>query len=840
MNIKEFAIKVGYDRAAMDLFKKDMETTGNAARKLGQDVSKDMNILDRSVTQGTNSAGAAFRRVVTTFREGGKDITLSFDTVNGAVQENSIKMVEGANKAQSLAQAFDKIGERALLVAPVWLALRAALTSLIGVFRDSISFMIEWETQMARIRVVTGASKETVDILSGSIIQVAEKFGISNKEVAESANEWLRMGATLADVIPKLEVTARLSLISGQSMAESAKAVNSIISSYGLNINQATSATEKLLDIEAKSGVSLDVLQSAFEKAGTKAKQAGISFDQFAGYVAAVNQKTRQSGELIGTQLLNVFNRLGGSAIESAQQISRVSFYLDSAGKATSVATAEFRPLNDIIRDLAQSWKTLGIEQQDQLAKQLGGAKTTSTIIALMENFGEAVKATSSKATDAQKEIDIALDTTGKHIKTLQDAWGLFSKALDSTGFFKFFIDTAKRNVDEFTKTIAIAHIQWDKLFNKEEFDKKIRAFDDLKKAQDKVTQPSGINGVNEADKKSKELAEQELAIKAQTIARENEILQIKKNQTVVEAQLKAEGASKLQIDIAHLGYLQAINDAKGAEAQKAVIEKATIEQFRSVQDEIITALIAEQNTLGETNLMQIQHKITLEGQLGIHLQGIDLLKEQLGLYKAISDEVKKTPLDRLKEATDLIKKTPLQLNSFQRSAQERLVTSQENRLIEQGSQRGISRETIEGILHPNVSDKTGGLNSLQSQLRSALIDPLTTHIARLSETIDRLASSITNPRIGPNLETNTIFQHPLTSAQGTGARSLGGLVSLTAPDKQPITVEIGGIHVTVSGHNKEEIAQKVAKITEELVSAHLVKPGTKVNNATKKVIENY
>lgn len=883
MTLKEYLLKTTYDNAGMKQFKEDMETAQGAAKRMGVSISQDAEVLDRNVRTGMTSAGKAFRDVTTIFSQGGKDIAVTFRDMGNAIELNSMKMKEGKASATGLWQEIEKVGGRALLVAPAWMALRFAMTEVIQLFQQSIAFMVDWEEQMARIKIVTNASDNQMQLISGTIQNVAATFAISNKDVAESANQWLRMGATLETVTPLLEATSKLALISGMSMKDSGDRVNSMISSFGLSAKQASEAVDKLIGIEEKSGVSLEVLLDGFSKAGVKAQQSGVSFNELAGYIAAVNQKTRQSGELIGTQLASMFTRLGTSGIAASQALSGVNFYLDATGKQTNIATPQLRKMGDIIKDLSESWKNLSTVQQDALAKALGGNLRSTTVIALMNNMNEAIKASGTSAADAGKDIATMTGTVGGRIKTLADEWGKFVEQINATGSIQTFLGNVTFAVRTLTTALGGLHLLWDSIFHADKVadiaataDKARVAADQKQASMDRskpstvvtpaLTEPEVQQKIQEIEEKAvatrrdklavlkeerevigdgitsdgKDISQQgkALDLKIAQLEVERRLLQLGANNAAIQESLKEQGASQLQLAIQELAYLNSINATyeERVKAQQKVNSLAA-EEYKGIQDQIVSAILSEQKALGATAIQQIQNKINLEAQLGIHLQGIDALKEQLDLYKAINDQQNKTPLERAKELKDLIKKTHSadELKETDRSR------SIEDQLSKQASKKGISQDTIDAILHPDRSSiDQGGENSLQTILRNTLADPLNRNIGDLSSTIKLLADAINKPAVGPSIGTEHHYRTPegqiVPSLSQTGSRN-------TQPSQgraQTIGVDLGGINVVVTAHSKAELKASLQKELQELIAAHMVKPDSKLNAAIKKVVDAF
>lgn len=1061
---KEFLIKTVYDDAGLSRFENDCNHAKLAAGQLGLAFSDAAKVIDQSISTSVNKSGQVVRNVTSILEEHGKTARVTFQQVGGAVQAVGGNFTSFRNITAGLGEEFTKLISRAILVVPVWEALRFGLKSLESTFTEAIKFMIDWEDQMAHIRAVTNATKGELDILSQGILQMSATFGISNKDLAENANLWLRTGASISTVLPLLEASAKLSLLSGQSLEDSSKALNAIGAAYRLTATETANTVDKLTAVEEKSGVSLDVLTTAMTKASATAHGAGISFDELAGYITAINSTTKQSGDLIGSELRSIFLRLGTTAVDTAQSISKVPFFLDELGNVTTQHTPKLRQLSTIITELSLSFNKLSNAQQDQLAKAVGGNLRANAVTALFSGFDASIKAQAESSfglKDANEAISTLTDTAKNHIVQLQGAWGQLVDTFSATGAIKGGLDIVKNSIEAISsflspekfslnkalegttkaqedagralnqntnllKTIDQLH-ELNSIFSKDlpgSIDKSVlvaatfrKAFEDagikikgtfrdsfdlekvlgsqkndfLTKAIDaslgskkeeiqkafienskelftildsnqsafrkpqeslqngqgefiddifqKLTKLQGLTAqdvlfiksnllpglsgeqgqalnqvIDQLVGKEKSLAdvdkqradimkdildhqkqqtsyiatqeevqqglkdiqekgtllEQDKLVTVQQqldyLAKSNiegnktlqnqedsliaekdkllvarELLNINLQQSEVMAKLKADGASQLQLDIQQLAFLKAQanpDQDKVAKAQTKV-DISAYDQQRAIQEQIIAVIAEKQKSEGETSIQILNGKIQLEDQLGIHKQGIDLLKEQLDLYKAITAESSKSKKERLDELQALIQKTPRENpfggNGFADS-------SRESNLRNRASQRGISSSTVDSILNP-AKGVDGGESGLLDQLKRGLSDPLGGDVIKLSQSIDRLADGIVrDQQRGPLSDDFARFKSPDTGNVTTGQRNTP---APTGPGGSPhsgnhTTVDIGGIQVTVQGSSPEEIAKKIGDITAEMVAAHLVKPGTKINNATKKVIDNF
>lgn len=1062
---KEFLIKTVYDEAGMKRFEQDCATAKNAAKQLGTAFSDSAKVIDQTIGVSINRAGQQVRTVTSIFEQHGKTAKVAFTEVGGVVKSTAASFQSFGSITSSLGGELSKLVSRAILVVPIWELLRFGLKSLEDTFKESVKFMIEWEDQMAHIRAVTGGTKEEMDVLSQALLQISATFGVSNKALAESANQWLRNGANIKTVIPLLEATSKLSLLSGSSMEDAAKSLNAIMSGFKLSASETSLAVDKLTAVEEKSGVSLEVLSAAMVKTASTAKGLGLSFDQVAGFIAAINDKTKQSGDLIGSELRSIFLRLGTTAIDTAQSISKVPFFLDALGNTTTEHTPKLRALNSIITELSLSFKNLSNAQQDQLAKAVGGNLRANAVSALFSNFDVSIKAQAESAfglKDAGRAIEDLTGTAKNHIAQLQGAWGQFVESFQQTGVIKDTLDLLKTGLqgvsavidpDKFALNKALEGIQKGQQESGKKFDQNLNLLktidqlhemndifsknipgsieksvlvaatfrkvfedagiqikgtfkdsfdlekiltsqksdfltnaitasltgkkDEIKKAfvensqnlaqviknnTDKVTNTPGqtafdaeaplegivdrlvkfqkltgadvdfikthlvpglsseqgqavIKLVDDIVGKDKQLAdidkerastldeittkqkdqgnfvatqaqvqsqlkdiqnngllieedklvtiqkqldllarsniegnvtlvnEQDtLELKKSKLQAERELLNVNLQQAAVIARLKADGASQLQLDIQQLAFLKAQDNPDKDKVAKAEsqVKIAAFQQEKQLQDDLISALVEKQKVEGESNVNIIQHKIDLEDQLGIHKQGNDLLKEQLELYKAITEENKKTKKDRLDSLQDLIKKSPNKSSLSLSNNNDISDSFRESSLRAQASRKGISDETINNLLTP--SKASGGDNSLQDELRRGLSDPLTTSMSSLAEKISALTNAIVEQQKAPLTNNFPTFKTPgssvVTDAQKRPEASPGQ--TSAANDGLNHVVQIGNITFDIAGSSPEEIAKNAGKLLTDLIASHIVKPGTAVNKSVKQVLKDF
>jgi TP901 family phage tail tape measure protein len=373
---------------------------------------------------------------------------------NGAVGTLTEKFTKLSDGTQTLSTSFkqvSKTGEvfsttvlrlfkRALVTIPVWLLLRTAVLALTQTFKASIKFLIEWEYQMAEIAIVNNLGTDSLKSLSGSLIQVAKDFGVSYKDMGESAKLWAQQGRSIGEIIPLMRTTAQMALLTGQSTSQSVEDLTAVLKAYKIEAKDSINIIDAMTNVMLLHAVTAQDLASSYKQVASTASGLGVSFEELTGYVTAITAVTRDSGNKIGLTLRTIFSRITTSSASGIQKLASVPLYLDNIGNATFKVTPRMRNLGDVISELSIKFQSLGNAEKSQLANLVGGVRRQNQVFALFNNFTEAIEAQThayfglGKASSA---IETLTDTTKIRITSLQNAWFSFIDSFANTEVFK-------------------------------------------------------------------------------------------------------------------------------------------------------------------------------------------------------------------------------------------------------------------------------------------------------------------------------------------------------------------------------------------------------------------
>lgn len=365
---------------------------------------------------------------------------------------------------ENLAKAHDKLKfsatamiQKSSMIVPIWMAIRVIYQSVFQLIGSSIKFLVEWETIMAQIKIVSDEGEVALKKLSKALLQVGTDYAVSLKDLGEGARLWAQQGKSYADIVPLMESTATLSRLTGRTMSDSVEDLTSAMYSFGLEAKDTTKVVDSLVAVDNKFAITTTVLVSAMRRVGPVAKQIGVPLENLLGIITATHLATRASGDEIGNAWKTIFTRMTTTARDTIQTLGNVPVYIDKMGNATKENTGSFRSWVDIISELAVSYQNLNTVQQADLAEMLTGVRQITKMQAFFNQYKESIEATGVAMNShgaAQRAMNIYMNTTEAKVNQLKDAWFQLVEEVGDTGAWKSGLDGIRGILDEIRKFV--------------------------------------------------------------------------------------------------------------------------------------------------------------------------------------------------------------------------------------------------------------------------------------------------------------------------------------------------------------------------------------------------
>jgi len=376
-----------------------------------------------------------------------------------SINKNLKEMGIIAPKTSSGVNDLTKALRRAAIVAPVWMALRAAMQSVMSLIRDQVKFLIDLESAMARIKIVGKGTEEEFTNLKNSLVALSFAYGTASSKALDAAVIFAQQGKSVSETIALTQQAMLASIVLGKDIKTVTEDMTAAMNSYGISSRNSLSIIDKWIGVEKEFAVTSRDLADATKVTGATAKQVGVTIDELLGDVTAVIEVTRKSGSEAARGLQFIYARLLTSAKPLIQSLTGIKFYLDSNNEATNSLTGTLRSATDILDDLSTKWSSLTNEQQLQIAASVGSKRQMNTLNALMINHNRAIDArikSLTSAGQAERAFNIEQETTKFKAEQLSAAWNNFTNALGDTGAFKTVLDAMSQLILGYTALVDV------------------------------------------------------------------------------------------------------------------------------------------------------------------------------------------------------------------------------------------------------------------------------------------------------------------------------------------------------------------------------------------------
>ena len=352
-----------------------------------------------ALTEATNNRALAEQRVKT------------------AIAESNAKGKEQLTLVDKLKSSFKDYFNNFMSYGLVNNAMNAMTTAI----RQSIDTVIELNTAMTDVQMVTGESAEQTAELAHQYSQMAKELGATTTEVANGAAEWLRQGKSVAETNQLLESSMILSKVGAIESSQATELLTSTLNGYKKEANEAMHVVDAMSAVDLAAATSVEELAVALQSTANMARVNGVGFEQLLGMVGAVSEASRRSASVVGNSFKTIFSRLtnvaaGKMTDDLGEPLNDVEQVFNGLNIKLRDSSGEFRNMYDVISELANKWTKLDNVEQNWVATSVAGTRQRETFLTLMENWDRAV----TLSTTALNSEGMAMDKMSIYLESIE------------------------------------------------------------------------------------------------------------------------------------------------------------------------------------------------------------------------------------------------------------------------------------------------------------------------------------------------------------------------------------------------------------------------------------
>ena len=295
-------------------------------------------------------------------------------------------------------------------------AITGTAAALGGVAAAAIKVGSDFESQMSRVKAISGATGEEFEQLKEQAMQLGADTSFSASQAAEGMENLAAAGFTTSEIMNAMPGLLNLAAASGEDLASSSDIAASTLRGFGLAASDAAHVADVLAANANRTNSSVADTGEAMKYIAPLARAAGLSLEETAAAIG-IMANAGVNGSQAGTSLRGALSRLSKPTKDMSEAMDElgISFY-DSNGKMKS--------LTEQVGMLRQATEGMTDEQKNNYLVTLYGQEALSGMLALI-NEGEG---SLGELTNAYKNCDGAAQ---KAAETMQDN---LSGALEQLG----------------------------------------------------------------------------------------------------------------------------------------------------------------------------------------------------------------------------------------------------------------------------------------------------------------------------------------------------------------------------------------------------------------------
>lgn len=294
-------------------------------------------------------------------------------------------------------------------------AITGTAAALGGVAAAAIKVGSDFESQMSRVKAISGATGEEFEQLKAQAMQLGADTSFSASQAAEGMENLAAAGFTTSEIMNAMPGLLNLAAASGEDLASSSDIAASTLRGFGLAASDAAHVADVLAANANRTNSSVADTGEAMKYIAPLARAAGLSLEETAAAIG-IMANAGVNGSQAGTSLRGALSRLSKPTDDMAAAMDElgISFY-DSNGKMKS--------LTEQVGMLRQATDGMTDEQKNNYLVTLYGQEALSGMLALINegegSLGELTEAYRSCDGEAQKAAETMQDNLSGALEQL-------------------------------------------------------------------------------------------------------------------------------------------------------------------------------------------------------------------------------------------------------------------------------------------------------------------------------------------------------------------------------------------------------------------------------------
>lgn len=288
----------------------------------------------------------------------------------------------------------------------------ATLKAIKSAASDAKTAIVDMDKAVTNLSVAQGQGRDTAANYLKQLNFQAQSIGATTKEVAQSADSWLRQGKSVKETGDLVYDSMILSKLGQIESAKASEYLTSALNGYKKSASEAIDIVDKLTAVDMESASDAGGLAESMSRTASAASMAGVSMDKLIGMISTVKEVTQASDESVGNMFKSVFSRMNqikaGKFVdeETGESLNDTEKVLNKIGISMRDTNGQFLSSEKILDEVGSKWKSFDGVTQRAVATAMAGTYQYNKLISLFDNYSKALQYTEVSANSAGTAID--------------------------------------------------------------------------------------------------------------------------------------------------------------------------------------------------------------------------------------------------------------------------------------------------------------------------------------------------------------------------------------------------------------------------------------------------
>lgn len=340
--------------------------------------------------------------------------------------------------------------------------LRIAFYKIAQAASKAVENVKDLDTIKTNIQMAAQVSNSEADNMMKTYNQMGKELSSTTKKVAESADEFIRMGESVSSTNELIKNAQMLSTLGKIDNTDAASYLISGMKGYNIAAEDSIKIVDKLTATDMEAAVSAGGLAEALSKTSNIANTSGVSLNRLIGYVSVVGESTQKTMSEVGNSFQSIFSRMNNIKInrfiddESGESLSDTETVLNKLGIKLRDTEDTYRDFDDVLDDIGKKWNLFTQKEQKAISVAIAGTRQRENFTALMNRYGDALKyseVAANSAGTAMKRYEQYQDSIDAKTNKLTNSLEALSMNTISEDLYKGILEATTGIVEFVDKT---------------------------------------------------------------------------------------------------------------------------------------------------------------------------------------------------------------------------------------------------------------------------------------------------------------------------------------------------------------------------------------------------